>query len=507
MKGSCLLLTQWLCSAAAAQVLANSGAAISVQNGAQLTVKGAMLISGNGTIDNNGVIDLSGDWTNNAATNCFGNSEGTVVLNGSGQSIQGTMYTQFFHLQLAGGDVTLQQDTYAGGSAATPRTGVIALNDAYLFLNGHLLSTSNPVPGAVTRNTGLLVSETAPPANYGRFNWWMGNAASGDHVVPFGSAVTGEFLPVSMNVTTSSSDPLYSITFATYPTNTLASPNNRPLPAGLTALTDQGGIENAPNVLDRFWSISTGETSDQPTASLAFTYRDSEWNTGTNTIVESALQAQRFDGTQWSNPIIGLVNTLSNTVTTTPINTFDMVWALAASSTPLPVELLFFNAQLEGSAVLCNWSTASEQNNDFFTVERSRDGEYFEPIGQVDGAANSQQTLHYTLTDGTPYFGLSYYRLRQTDLDGTQAWSGIVPVVINATEVPGLMVWPNPCRDLLNIQGLDGSETITVIDATGRRVMSSSGRNTLHTEQLDAGPYTVLVTHDRTMRSARFVKH
>ncbi|MBK7556277.1 MAG: hypothetical protein IPI55_17275 [Flavobacteriales bacterium] len=103
-------------------------------------------------------------------------------------------------------------------------------------------------------------------------------------MIPFGNDVTNDYLPLIFGITAPGSGGSGSITCSTYPTDPFVAPNNRPLPTGLTSLTDLSGTENAPNVVDRFWPMRTDDYSIPPTATITFTYRDGEWNTGTNTI-------------------------------------------------------------------------------------------------------------------------------------------------------------------------------------------------------------------------------
>jgi hypothetical protein len=490
-----------------AQLLTNSGAAMTVQAGAQLTVQGEVLNAASGTINNSGTIDLNGNWTNNAGNDCFGNSEGTVILNGAGQQIGGSSYTMFNHLALAGGDVTLLQNAFVGGGALSIESGVLALGSARLFLNSRQIGITNSDPAAMTRTTGFVVSETGPGLGYGRVRWDIADHAPAVYTVPFGSDASGDFLPLNLDLTVAGSGSSAWFTFATYPTDPFALPNNRPLPAGMTSFTDLAGLENAHNVVDRFWVIDTEEYLTEPTAALRFTYRDSEWNAGTNAIVESTLQAQRWDGALWSNPPIGTVNTLANTVTAPPVNLFAQVWALVQSSTPLPVELLAFDAEPDGDDVRCTWSTASEQNNDFFTVERSRDGVVFDDIGEMEGAGNSQQVLGYSFLDPSPYAGLSYYRLRQTDFDGTETWSQVVAVVFDPIGSSQLAVYPDPARDQLMLAGLpDNTTRIVLFDATGRLVRTWSNTTLLDDlGDLERGVYTVGVESEEGITSVRVV--
>jgi hypothetical protein len=97
----------------------------------------------------------------------------------------------------------------------------------------------------------------------------------------------------------------------------------------------------------------------------------------------------------------------------------------ANTSQPLPIELLYFNAEKENKLVTCRWVTQSETNNDYFTVERSKDAVNFETIGQITGAGTSTLQHSYSYTDAFPIEGISYYRLRQTDFDGTSTTSEI----------------------------------------------------------------------------------
>ncbi|MFZ1692970.1 MAG: T9SS type A sorting domain-containing protein [Flavobacteriales bacterium] len=497
-------------SSGAAQLFTSNGAAIALQGGAQLSVKGSALINAGATIANNGTIDLTGDWTNNSGGDCFGNSEGTVIMNGAAQSMRGSAPTQFNHLQLLGATVLLEQDQLVGGGAFTSRTGVLALHDAHLHLNSQRLTLTNPAPSAIMRDAGMLISETEPLAGYGRVDWRIGAAAPANYVVPFGNAVTGHYLPLTMAIAASGAGTNGALSFATYPTDPLASPNNRPLPTGLPSLVDMVGFENAPNVVDRFWIIEPSGYSTAPSAALTFTYRDSEWNSGTNTIIEALLQAQRFNGATWSQPPNGVASNALNTVTTALTNEFASIWALVQGITPLPVELLDFDAKAEGRKVRCMWITASELNNDHFTVERSADGEDFHDIGVVQGAGTTQVMQQYALFDDAPLPGLAYYRLRQTDLDGSGTWSRIVPVLMPSTDEGPLVLWPNPATDALSIAGLFPDEHLVILDAAGRVVLdaglANDARATIGLSALPEGAYFLRVGNTAQNRTARFIR-
>ncbi|NJN78400.1 MAG: hypothetical protein HC803_08785 [Saprospiraceae bacterium] len=85
------------------------------------------------------------------------------------------------------------------------------------------------------------------------------------------------------------------------------------------------------------------------------------------------------------------------------------------SVTTLPIELTSFTAKKQENTTQLNWTTSTEENNDFFTIEKSLDGINFEAIGTKAGAGNSLEVREYNFTDAKPANGKNYYRLKQTD--------------------------------------------------------------------------------------------
>ncbi|MCC7232610.1 MAG: T9SS type A sorting domain-containing protein [Bacteroidia bacterium] len=127
----------------------------------------------------------------------------------------------------------------------------------------------------------------------------------------------------------------------------------------------------------------------------------------------------------------------------------------------LPIELASFDARADGNRVLVSWETAAEINNEYFTVERSSDGENFVPVGRVEGAGNSTNLLSYGWEDRDPLTGTSYYRLRQTDYDGkTEEFD---PVSVNRDNPEESITIescaPNPFEDYLSLVIRSGKGT------------------------------------------------
>jgi len=143
-------------------------------------------------------------------------------------------------------------------------------------------------------------------------------------------------------------------------------------------------------------------------------------------------------------------------------------------STPLPVEFIAFSATraMDGT-VLTMWSTASEQDNDRFTVQRSLDTDQWMDVATVDAVGNSNTLLHYEALDTSAPDDLCYYRVQQTDLDGTTSYTDMVAVV-GLDGGPGVLhMSPNPSQGELQFffnEVREGPALLRLIDPSGRVV-------------------------------------
>jgi hypothetical protein len=158
---------------------------------------------------------------------------------------------------------------------------------------------------------------------------------------------------------------------------------------------------------------------------------------------------------------------------------FDNLIIAGLSCIPLPIELISFEAHLNTNQVDLKWITASEINNDFFTVERSVNLNDWEEVLILDGAGNSNQIIEYFDSDVQPLDGLSYYRLKQTDFNGYFAYSNIIPVNFSQSlelNRNGFSMYPNPLNngEILNIKFNKKNRGILVVlrDIHGREVYS-----------------------------------
>ncbi|WP_426493505.1 T9SS type A sorting domain-containing protein [Hymenobacter sp. 102] len=159
---------------------------------------------------------------------------------------------------------------------------------------------------------------------------------------------------------------------------------------------------------------------------------------------------------------------------------------------PLPVTLVSFGARRKGSAVECSWQTAQEFNNDHFVVERSADGQYFEPLGNVAGQGTSATAHTYAFQDTRPLTAIGYYRLRQVDTDGTETLSQLA-VVAPDTQVGLAWVSPNPGtgRFRLMLPSTAGYTRAEVLNVLGQRVQVVGADGQITLENQPAGVYLV----------------
>lgn len=192
----------------------------------------------------------------------------------------------------------------------------------------------------------------------------------------------------------------------------------------------------------------------------------------------------------------------------------------------LPIDMLFFNAYPLKDYVQLTWSTATEINNHFFTIERSdspsSEGQGWSEVAKVKSkapAGNSSMSLNYDALDKNPLSrgessGVRYYRLKQTDFDGKYSYSNIVAVNWKENEGSSLFVFPNPANNGLNIV-IDENEKSTVIiyDVTGQIALQSTICNqqssicNVDIDFLPKGVYFVSLSDGVETKHARFVKN
>ena len=166
----------------------------------------------------------------------------------------------------------------------------------------------------------------------------------------------------------------------------------------------------------------------------------------------------------------------------------------------LPIQLLSFTAtSTEKNQVRLDWSTATEMNNDFFTIERTKDGVNWEVLSTVDGGGNSSDLLVYSFLDVKPYLGESYYRLKQTDFNGEFEYSDVRYVNLEKADNDKIELYPNPTKNQITLEGDSFElEVISISNVKGQKfddqiVISKSEKSkvVIDLSNLEKGVYII----------------
>ncbi|MGZ4058614.1 MAG: T9SS type A sorting domain-containing protein, partial [Bacteroidia bacterium] len=295
-------------------------------------------------------------------------------------------------------------------------------------------------------------------------------------------------------------------------------------PSNQQITTDVSGMSGTANARwERVWYIDVTNTSTSINTNIEFDMSDGgvgALTLGTLSNYELLYRASNASGTAWTEL------TTASAITGDKVQfngynlTLDGYYTIGTKNypvSPLPIELLNFNAIMNNGKVDLNWTTATESNNNYFTIEKSKDGVDFETVTEIRAAGNSTATIDYTDQDPNPYSGISYYRLKQTDFNGQYTYSSLAAVNYYFGE-DGISIYPNPGSPgspiNLDIKGLKDQEILVVLrDMSGKefysKVIITSTDDQLEaidTEQrLSAGTYIVIASSNNRVYSQKII--
>lgn len=210
----------------------------------------------------------------------------------------------------------------------------------------------------------------------------------------------------------------------------------------------------------------------------------------------------RWDGAEWRSFGDGAASCQGSTCSRTVTGVTEFSPFGVASGITLPVDLLSFNVQVQNkSSALLTWQTASEQNNMGWGIERSRDAQNWsaltwQPSDAVHG--HSKVILNYTYTDGQPLQGINYYRLKQTDYNGSYKYSEIRSVIFDKAHM--VRLFPNPAteRMTLDIQDPENYQ-IDMLNYSGKVIYGCTlDGNLFDLRSLLPGTYHIRLTGKKT---------
>ena len=181
-------------------------------------------------------------------------------------------------------------------------------------------------------------------------------------------------------------------------------------------------ISDKTNIVDAIWNVSRSSGTGNCAVTLA--WPAALEGSSFTALADNQIGISQYTGGSYS----GFAGTGDNTANTASYTFADNTFGPLSVGTiaTQPVKLTSFAASKQGAAVQLKWTTASEQNNAYFDVQRSSDGQTFTTIGTKAGAGNSHTVLDYFFTDRKPAAGLNYYRLNQVDADGKSTLSNPV---------------------------------------------------------------------------------
>ncbi len=470
----------------------------------------------NGTFSaSTGTFNISGDFTNNST---FTPGTGTTIFKGSiAQAIGGSTSTTFYNFTL---NNSSGMTTGVTQNINTNVSNILTLTAGAYNLNGFTLSLSTTLTGGSA--TAYVVSENTSMTSI--FQWNNISMSVASFVFPFGATIGGTnyYLPFTFNISSAALS-LGNVAAATYDVGS----NNTPFAPGVTNLIGAstgcyGGIdESVQAIVDRWWYINA---PSNPTANITFTYAGPEAATLTGIPgCGSTLDAYQWNTSlaYWNPRVGGGTAAITAAGSTGSLSSASQAtfpaseWVAGLFAAALPIKLVYFDAKVndEGN-VNCTWEAATQSNNRLFTVEKSIDGVNFDSAGTLPGAGTTSQLIDYSLLDEHPYTGTSYYRLKQTDIDGASTVSAIVPV--NISPKAGMTIFPNPAKAtmLLNyITKAASTLNVQITDLTGRVISTNdynlqNGGNTfsINVSNLAQGTYLLQAFDGVKTTTSKFIK-
>ena len=391
---------------------------------------------------NTGTLTIAGDFTN-AGT--LTHTAGSVTFNGSSsQSLTSTVNTDFYRLRIKNTSST--GVSLAGGKGIT-------VSDSLNLIDGILYTSSSQrctLASATKNSAGVTASHIEGPVvkKIGSTVQWIAPIGEEGRLMKLGLKCTGS--PNSYFTTEAFNDPYTDLD------------------------VDASHLNNISSI--EYWSIDRNSGSDNPTIRLY-------WDASSVVDLEnlSDLSTAHYDGTtDWDTANFANmnINTTDNYIEGDYTGSYSpfTLGSKSSSNNPLPITLIEFSAIVDGLGVKLNWTTSTEINNDYFTIERSSNGVDFEGhvLSTIDGAGNSTINKHYQIYDENPLSGTSYYRLKQTDFDGNFEYFAPVTVTFNSGEIGLITIRTNPFYNTATIRfnaEKNDMTTLMIYNAFGQMIM------------------------------------
>ncbi len=201
-------------------------------------------------------------------------------------------------------------------------------------------------------------------------------------------------------------------------------------------------------------------------------------------------------------------------ITTTGGSQF-FVGSTDAVNTPLPITMRSFSAEARIGTVELKWKTESEVNNDYFTIQKTSDGERFYDVAKVNGAGTTTSPRSYRVVDSQAGSGKWYYRLKQTDFNGIYSYSKLL--LVEVSEIVERMIYPNPSAGDYFIIGFSSQDIgknafIQMHDMSGKELLRldvpnlTSGQMKVEPfQRLSSGIYIISILVEQQVTQKKLV--
>ena len=407
-----------------------------------------------------GTLDVKGNFTNNGT---FTAGTGTVSFSGTtAQQITGA--TTFYNLT---------ENNSAG----------LTLNSPVMVSNG-LTMTAGDI---TTSSTNLLALGNSAPATLawtsgkvvGPMKRWIAaatNSGASSSLFPLGNATRKAQASIEYTTAPTTAGYLEAKFIATSPANSATN--------AYTTLTDQYNYVLDNLVTEGYWEIKPSATTGVAggTYTVKLEGETISLATSTNASYTDVRVIKSPDPhTSWilEGDHGAATGTNSDfTVSRTGMSGYSFFAMAFPSAAPLPVELVSFAANCEeNNTVAVNWTTASEHNSDYYTVEKSRDGSNWNVLKTIPAAGNSTQLLNYSVADASDISGTIYYRLTQVDVDGALKVYDIVSTNCFAEKELTLLAYPNPSNGQFSLKienAKGGKYDLAITDMQGKTIDQQS---------------------------------
>lgn len=371
-----------------------------------VVVNGSLVVAGSQSID------LIGNFTQN---NSFDAGSGTVSLSGANaQQISGDDQFSVYNLVIDGGGaknilqnvVVNNTMTFVDGVVNTSANGYIVFGPAGSYTG---VSDDTHINGPAGKQTNSMSSFTFPIGKGGALR--------------------------ALSITATNT-PLTTFTAEYFATSALDT----------YGFLNDGSLQTVSDV--EYWILNRSGITD---ATVTLTWNDrSGVSADAGSPGRADLRVIRWDGSRWINHG---GNSIAGTQSAGSL-TSDLITAFSPFTlgsvdpiNPLPINLKSFKAYAVDGRVKLVWTTSGELNNDYFTIENSKSGEFYQTVTKVKGSGTTDEEHTYIAWDNAPYSGLSYYRLKQTDLDGISKTFKPVTVEIDLnSQHAQLVLSPNPVQ-------------------------------------------------------------